>query len=127
MGRAQAVSAPSDRLSPIDADPPYPWPLPSDRNMTILEFERLLLAQIDDLVAEGSDDELFASGYLRGHISLAVANCEIQGRTLLRDVEMSVLRGLQQACLNGELSDQDQLLVENMWQRLLQQVKTQQS
>ncbi len=95
--------------------------------MTILEFERLLLAQIDDLVAEGSDDELFASGYLRGHISLAVANCEIQGRTLLRDVEMSVLRGLQQACLNGELSDQDQLLVENMWQRLLQQVKTQQS
>lgn len=95
--------------------------------MTILEFERLLLAQIDDLVAEGSDDELFASGYLRGHISLAVANCEIQGRTLLRDVEMSVLRGLQQACLNGELSDQDQQLVENMWQRLLQQVNTQQS
>ncbi|MGL4207183.1 MAG: YfcL family protein [Aeromonadaceae bacterium] len=91
--------------------------------MTIIEFERLLLAQIDALVAEGSDDELFASGYLRGHISLAVANCEIQGRTLPRDVEMSVLRGLQQACLNGELSDEDQLLVENMWQRLLLQVK----
>lgn len=91
--------------------------------MTIIEFERLLLAQIDALVAEGSDDELFASGYLRGHISLAVANCEIQGRILPRDVEMSVLRGLQQACLNGELSDEDQLLVENMWQRLLLQVK----
>ena len=92
--------------------------------MTIIEFERQLLAQIDALVSDGSDDDLFASGYLRGHISLAVANCEIQGRTLPRDVEMSVLRGLQQACLNGELNDKDQLLVENMWQRLLRQVKS---
>ena len=92
--------------------------------MTIIEFERQLLAQIDALVSDGSDDDLFASGYLRGHISLAVANCEIQGRTLPRDVEMSVLRGLQQACLNGELNDKDQLLVENMWQRLLLQVKS---
>lgn len=90
--------------------------------MNIFEFEQLLLAQIDNLVANGSDDELFASGYLRGHISLAVANCEMHGRTHTRDVEMSVLRGLQQACLNGELQDADQKLVEAMWQRLLSQV-----
>jgi len=82
--------------------------------MNIFEFEQLLLAQIDNLVANGSDDELFASGYLRGHISLA--------GTHTRDVEMSVLRGLQQACLNGELQDADQKLVEAMWQRLLSQV-----
>ncbi len=91
--------------------------------MTIFEFEQQLLAQIDALVANGSEDELFASGYLRGHISLAVANCEIHGRTLVRDVEMRVLRGLQQACLNDELQDADQKLVEAMWQRLLAGVK----
>jgi hypothetical protein len=90
--------------------------------MNILEFEQLLLAQIDALVAKGSADELFASGYLRGHISLAVANCEMHGRTHVRDVEMRVLRGLQQACLSGELEDADQKLVEAMWQRLLSQV-----
>ena len=91
--------------------------------MNIFEFEQQLLAQIDALVTNGSEDELFASGYLRGHISLAVASCEMHGRTLVRDVEMSVLRGLQQACLNGELQDADQKLVEAMWQRLLTQVK----
>ncbi|MFC3914243.1 YfcL family protein [Pseudaeromonas sharmana] len=93
--------------------------------MNIHEFEQLLLAQIDAMVAHGSDDELFASGYLRGHISLAVANCEIHGKTLVRDVEMNVLRSLQQACLNGELNDQDQRLVDEMWQRLLRQVRQQ--
>ena len=57
--------------------------------MNIFEFEQQLLAQIDALVTNGSEDELFASGYLRGHISLAVANCEMHGRTLVRVVEMS--------------------------------------
>ena len=103
---------------------PYPWPETSDRIMNIHEFEQLLLAQIDAIVAKGSDDELFASGYLRGHVSLAVANCEIHGKTLVRDVEMNVLRSLQQACLNGELNDQDQRLVEEMWQQLLKQAKS---
>ena len=88
----------------------------------IAEFETRILTLIDDMVESASDDELFASGYLRGHISLAVANCEMHGRTHTRDVEMSVLRGLQQACLNGELQDADQKLVEAMWQRLLSQV-----
>ncbi len=91
--------------------------------MTIFDFEQQLLACIDTLVADGSDDELFASGYLRGHISLAVAQCEIQGRTLVRDVEMQVRSGLHQAYLQGELNDNDQKLVETMWQRLLQQVR----
>ena len=91
--------------------------------MNIFEFEQQLLAQIDALVTNGSEDELFASGYLRGHISLAVASCEMHGRTLVRDVEIIVLRGLQQSCLNGELQDADQKLVEAMWQRLLTQVK----
>ena len=42
----------------------------------IAEFESRILALIDDMVEHASDDELFASGYLRGHLTLAVAALE---------------------------------------------------
>ena len=42
----------------------------------IAEFESRILALIDDMVEHASDDELFASGYLRGHLTLAVAELD---------------------------------------------------
>ena len=45
----------------------------------IAEFEARVLALIDDMVDHASDDELFAGGYLRGHLTLAVAEAEEQG------------------------------------------------
>ncbi|PYA68036.1 YfcL family protein, partial [Serratia marcescens] len=45
----------------------------------IAEFEARILALIDDMVEHASDDELFAGGYLRGHLTLAVAEAEEQG------------------------------------------------
>ncbi len=42
----------------------------------IAEFEARILALIDEMVEHASDDELFASGYLRGHLTLAVAALE---------------------------------------------------
>ena len=36
----------------------------------IIELEEKLLEAIDETVQTASDDELFAGGYLRGHISL---------------------------------------------------------
>ncbi|MGS9140315.1 YfcL family protein, partial [Salmonella enterica subsp. enterica serovar Infantis] len=42
----------------------------------IAEFESRILALIDDMVEHASDDELFASGYLRGHLTLAIAALE---------------------------------------------------
>ena len=39
----------------------------------IIEFEEKLLEVIDARIENASDDELFAGGYLRGHISLSVA------------------------------------------------------
>ncbi len=47
----------------------------------IAEFESRILALIDDMVEHASDDELFASGYLRGHLTLAVA--ELEGRVTI--------------------------------------------
>ncbi len=44
--------------------------------MMIAEFESRILALIDNMVDHASDDELFAGGYLRGHLTLAVAELE---------------------------------------------------
>lgn len=45
----------------------------------IAEFESRILALIDNMVDHASDDELFAGGYLRGHLTLAVAELEGEG------------------------------------------------
>ena len=88
--------------------------------MTIHDFEHTLLGLIDSMVATATEDELFAGGYLRGHISLAVARAELEGKTLVRDVKSYVLRSLNEAILQGELSEEDEKLVQAMWSRLQQ-------
>ena len=88
--------------------------------MTIHDFEHKLLGLIDSMIATATDDELFAGGYLRGHISLAVARAELEGKTLVRDVKSYVLRSLNEAILQGELSEEDEKLVQAMWIRLQQ-------
>ncbi|MGL5216849.1 MAG: YfcL family protein [Aeromonas hydrophila] len=91
--------------------------------MTIHDFEHKLLGLIDGMVDTATEDELFAGGYLRGHISLAVARAELEGKTLVRDVKSYVLRSLNEAILQGELSEQDEKLVQAMWIRLQQQAE----
>ena len=91
--------------------------------MDIFEFERLLLAEIDDNIATASDDQLFAGGYLRGHITLSVAQSEIDGRTHVRDVKTAVNNSLNQAILSGELDENDQQLVLSFWNDLVNKVQ----
>ncbi|WP_116473359.1 YfcL family protein [Zobellella maritima] len=93
--------------------------------MNIFEFERLLLAEIDGNVAHCSEDQLFAGGYLRGHITLAVAQSEIAGRNHIKDVKARVKTSLNQAILSGELNDQDQKLVLGFWQQLVDELDRQ--
>ncbi|MGO2498363.1 MAG: YfcL family protein [Vibrio litoralis] len=82
----------------------------------IIQLEEKLLEAIDQTVATASDDELFAGGYLRGHISLAAADCELEG---VQDIEAFKLRiqdSLDQA--RNELTPADQVIVADMWQSL---------
>ena len=88
--------------------------------MTIHDFEHKLLGLIVSMVATATDDELFGGVYLRGHISLAVPRAELEGKTLVRDVKSYVLRSLNEAILQGELSEEDEKLVQAMWSRLQQ-------
>jgi YfcL protein. len=69
----------------------------------IAEFESRILALIDDMVEHASDDELFASGYLRGHLTLAVAELEEGDDHSADAVSHNVTRSLEKAIQAGEL------------------------
>ncbi|AKH62060.1 MULTISPECIES: YfcL family protein [Photorhabdus] len=91
----------------------------------LAEFETRILAQIDDMVDHASDDELFAGGYLRGHLTLAVAELEQEGAHTAEQLHDRVEKSIQNAIKAGELAPPDQILVLHTWQRLLDNAKTQ--
>lgn len=82
----------------------------------IHDYEQKLLQLIDDNIDSATDDELFAGGYLRGHISLAVADCEQQGITDIAQMQQKVKQSLLDA--KSELSPSDYVLVCQMWQKI---------
>ncbi|ACS86366.1 YfcL family protein [Musicola paradisiaca] len=89
----------------------------------IAEFEARILTLIDNMVDHASDDELFASGYLRGHLTLAVADAEAVGEQTAQALNARVQSSLDKAIQNGELSPPDQVLIAQMWETLYQQVQ----
>lgn len=84
-------------------------------------FETRIFELIDDLVENGTDDELFASGYLQGHLTVAVAEAEMADQHSLDQLSLRVQDSLDKAIAAGELSPADQVLVRNLWLRLYQQ------
>lgn len=79
----------------------------------------------DDLVPIATDDELFAAGYLRGHVDLVVGTLQLTEQpfsvtTLVAQVEQS----LAQAIEKGELSALDEQQVRAVWQQLQSSGKT---
>ncbi|RUO79719.1 hypothetical protein CWI84_08790 [Idiomarina tyrosinivorans] len=75
----------------------------------------------DEAVVDGDDDELFASGYLRGHFDLVVAQLEMAGE----DDGAQLLPQLKQAvdATKNELAPADQQHIANMLARLERQAK----
>ena len=89
----------------------------------IAEFESRILALIDGMVDHAS--ELFASGYLRGHLTLAIAELESGDDHSAQAVHTTVSQSLEKAIGAGELSPRDQALVTDMWENLFQQASQQ--
>ncbi|PSW30348.1 hypothetical protein C9J19_03650 [Photobacterium phosphoreum] len=83
----------------------------------IHDYEQKLLQLIDDNIDSATDDELFAGGYLRGHISLAVADCEQQSITDIAQMQQKVKRSLLDA--KSELSPSDWQLVQQYSDKLM--------
>ncbi|SQI38436.1 YfcL protein [Leminorella richardii] len=88
----------------------------------IARLEQNILALIDENVEHASDDELFAGGYLRGHVTLAAALAEDQGSTSLDAYSVLIEKSLDDAIKAGELSPPDRVLVFELWQSLKSKV-----
>ncbi|GAD88375.1 MULTISPECIES: YfcL family protein [Vibrio] len=82
----------------------------------ILQLEEQLLDTIDQTVATASDDELFAGGYLRGHISLAAADCEYEAVSDVAVFKQKIEQSLADA--QSELTPADRVIVADMWNGL---------
>ncbi|MDF2153781.1 YfcL family protein [Vibrio sp. CAU 1672] len=82
----------------------------------IIEFEEKLLELIDARIETASDDELFAGGYLRGHISLSAASCEEDGINDVAELKSRIAHSLEAA--RSELTPADRVIVTDLWQEL---------
>lgn len=82
----------------------------------IIEFEEKLLELIDARIETASEDELFAGGYLRGHISLSAASCEEDGVNDVTELKSRIEQSLENAC--SELAPADRIIVSDLWQEL---------
>ena len=82
----------------------------------IIEFEEKLLEVIDARIENSSEDELFAGGYLRGHISLSVASCEEEGIEDVAEVKARIEKSLDDA--RSELTPADRTIVNDLWRSL---------
>ncbi|MEZ8293255.1 YfcL family protein [Vibrio splendidus] len=85
----------------------------------IIEFEEKLLEVIDARIENALDDELFAGGYLRGHISLSVASCEEDGIEDVAEVKLRIEKSLEDA--RSELTPADRTIVNDLWVELQNQ------
>ncbi|KAB0464467.1 MULTISPECIES: YfcL family protein [Vibrio] len=85
----------------------------------IIEFEEKLLEVIDARIENASEDELFAGGYLRGHISLSVASCEEEGIEDVAEVKARIEKSLDDA--RSELTPADRTIVNDLWVELQNQ------
>lgn len=70
----------------------------------------------DEVVASGSDDELFASGYLRGHFDLVAAQLTLEGQQEA-DAFWPALEAAIRAA-SHELTPADQVHVTNLYHKL---------
>jgi hypothetical protein len=62
----------------------------------------------DGFVVNGTDDELFASGYLRGHVDLVVGTAMLEHTELtLDEVVENISSSVNKAIRNGELEQDD--------------------
>lgn len=73
----------------------------------------------DSMVEEGSDQELFISGYLNGHFSLISSVCFNAQELSVAQLDGRMRESLQQAFENDELQSADQEQVMAFWQRCL--------
>jgi hypothetical protein len=85
------------------------------------QFIQAIADYFDQSVATATDDQLFAAGYLRGHVDLAIGTLQVAAEAfnnaqLIELVEQSLVRAID----GGELNSADEALVRQIWTTLQQ-------
>lgn len=75
--------------------------------------------KFDQVVEQGSDQDLFVAGYLSGHFSLVVSQCQLQGQETVEALNLGMLASLDKAFADGELEETDQQDVKTFWANCL--------
>lgn len=87
--------------------------------MSLVNYINAAQQYFDDLVIKATDDELFAGGYLRGHYDLAVGYAEVEELTITtEELNNTVEKSLVKAYHNGELNEEDKVLVVRLWEEV---------
>lgn len=83
------------------------------------DFIQAISEFFDQNVATATDDELFAAGYLRGHVDLGIGRLQVAEQPFAaNDIVSQVDESLSAAIAAGELNPGDELLVRQIWQQL---------
>lgn len=83
------------------------------------DFMQAISSYFDQNVASASDDELFAAGYLRGHVDLGIGRLQVAEQPFVAtDIISQVDESLAAAIDAGELSEADEHLVREIWQQV---------
>ena len=81
-------------------------------------------AYFDEFVVSGTDDELFASGYLRGHVDLVLGSAIVAEETLeWSQFVSSVEESINKAIKNGELEQNDIKPVNRILNQLIEKLQ----
>ncbi|MEI8634162.1 YfcL family protein [Vibrio sp. PP-XX7] len=88
----------------------------------MIDFEEKILALIDARIESASDDELFAGGYLRGHVSLSAAACEEDNIDDIAELKSRIGASIEHA--RSELAPADLVIVQALWEDLQSQLST---
>ena len=85
--------------------------------MNLAQAREAIEEFVADILDNGDDDQLFASGYLQGHLDLILSRCEDAGAQFIQFMD-EMEQSLAQAFAQNELAQRDRLLVEECWQAL---------
>ena len=80
------------------------------------QYETTLYEWIEDIIAQGNEDALFASGYLQGHFAVAISLLETE-----TEQDFSALNKKMDVCMElakKELCDTDYALVDSAWKQI---------
>lgn len=92
----------------------------SNKAATFAEFIDGVEQDLDNIVVNGTDDELFISSYFHGHFSLAVSMVPDVSENSLNSLDDILTQNLTDAFANQELDKPDQKKIWTLWQRLRQ-------